>query len=214
MTVLDTSLFDLADQIGDLPSGDTPVAWWISAHPDVLEAYDNYHEQRRTWNDLYAELLAVAHLPTGTSFVAADAQLQGLVPPKDKTKPSRWFRRTSAGLLIPRKRTRDEKVSVANTLWDRLLDIPVPHLPGMPPALVTAQGTYPVAFRHNVRLGRQATVCAYVGVDPKSADPAFDVGGQWSRMKMSTYHMLQERQRAREEARQERRREDDSRRPV
>lgn len=189
-----TTLIDLAQLLGALPEGDTPAAWWVSTHEEVLEAYVEYQGNQRRWNELYLQLLAAGDLPRSTTYVTASkTTLAGLNPPKDRKTAPRWFRKTPEGLLVPRRRTRAEKTGEVVECWDGLVDIPTPVLPGMPPAVVTPTGTYAVAYRANKV--PPVAVCAFVGIEPER-DPSFEVDSHWSAMKLSTFHALRERQNA------------------
>lgn len=190
-----TTLIDLAQLLGSLPEGDAPAAWWVSTHEEVLNAYVEYQSNQRRWNDLYMEMLAEGGLPKTTTYTTASlTTLAGLNPPPNRATPPRWFRKTPEGLLVPRRRTRAEKTGAVVELWDGLVDIPTPVLPGMPPGLVTPTAVYPVALR--ARGVPPHAVCAFVGVEPDRADPPFVVSEHWSQMKLSTFHQLRERQNA------------------
>jgi hypothetical protein len=103
------------------------------------------------------------------------------------------------GYWVPRKRTKAEKLSKASALFGKLNYVPtaVDYLPGMPSSLWTHDKVYPVHVRRNTVANAQAAVLAFVGADPDTAEPVFEVSEHWTRMKLSTFHLLREHQEAR-----------------
>jgi hypothetical protein len=188
----DFTLAGMAQTIGKLPPGDIPAAWWMSMNHNVLAAYKRYQEDAAWWRNQYALLMGIGGLPYKLRFSTLGGdQLNGLIPPEDMTDPPRWWRIDKEGLLIPRKRTRAERDGEVNKVWDSLQDIPraVNYLPGIPKVLCTDNVTYPVHIRKPAE-----AVLAFVAYDPKKADPLFEVDGQWTQLKLSTFHLLRERQ--------------------
>ena len=187
------SLHNLAVTLGNMPPGDIPACWFVSLDDQVLKDWDRYSDDYRTWRQLWDQLLEVAGLPADTKRVSVlHNTLKGLLPPAGVKPPSGW-RKTSEGYFVPRKRSRAEKASRANEVFAQLTHIPraVDYMTGMPDA-VWANGTaYPVQIRKPAK-----AVCAFLGVDPDAADVPFVVDGRWSRLKISTYLMLRERQQA------------------
>lgn len=187
-------------QLGDLPEGDVPLAWYASTHGAVIEGWNLYLEATRQWNTGYAELLDAAGLKTTAQYMTtAKKHFIGIVPPKG-AKPNRWMRVDRDGLWVPRKRTTAEKQSVPSQLFDTLREIPeaVDFVDGMPNTLWSHNGMpYPVVLRRNAGANPNAAVLAFVGADPDTASPPFEVGPQWTRMKLSTYHLLREHQQER-----------------
>lgn len=194
--VLPESTVDsLSKTLGTMPEGDVPAAWYSSIHPNVLKGWDKYRAERFSWQDRYHELLAEINLSQGTQFMtSAKSHFIGIVPPKGVKKIPRWMRLDKNGYWVPRKRTKAEKESRISTLFAQLEHIPQAEefVPGMPNTLWTSFGAYPVTFRKP-----GPSVLAFVGTNPDDADPPFEVGPQWSRMKLSTYHLLREYQEAR-----------------
>ena len=193
MTLPDTTLAGMAAVIGLLPPGDVPAAWYMSQNPEVLSRYDEYTAERTTWNQDMAELLAYSKLPAHTQFVTlAGGCLSGLVPPEGAKVP-RWWRKEGA-LLVPRKRTRAEKASEVNRLWAQLVQVPQPKLPGLPDTLWLGQHAYaPI-----VRKPGQA-VLVFLARTPEQATQPYELGPEWHRLKVSTFHLLRERQHAAEQ---------------
>lgn len=188
------TLRDLHLQIGQLPDGDTPAAWWISTHPKILKGYEEYLTDAKAWNKAYQELLDKGGLPPETLYVAAAKKgLEGLVAPRGMGTPPRWWRKDKNGRLVPRRRTKAEKSSVVNGLWNTCLEIPraIDYMVGISDTVWTLNAGYPVMIRRP-----RKAVLAMVGTDPGKADPPFEVSEHWSRMKISTWHMLRERQAA------------------
>jgi hypothetical protein len=188
----DFTLAGMAQIIGKLPPGDIPAAWFMSMHYDVLNAYKRYEKDAAWWRDKYAALMGIGGMPYKLRFSTLGGDsLHGLIPPEDMKEPPRWWRIDKEGLLIPRKRTRAERDSEVNKIWDALHDIPraVNYLPGIPKVLCTDNVIYPV----HIRKPAQA-VLAFVAYNPDKADPAFVVDGQWTKLKLSTFHLLRERQ--------------------
>lgn len=191
----DHSIRSLAIAIGDLPEGDVPGGWFVSTHPDVAKGYADWQAAKRMWNDGFATLLKEAGLPAQIQYVSATpSHLIGIKTPTG-VKPNRWMRLDKNGYWIPRKRTQAEKTSKVFTLFASLEHIPqaVEFVPGMPDALWMHNRAYPVVLRK--ALGEHA-VCAFLGTNPDDADPPFEVSEHWARMKISTFHLLRERQEA------------------
>ena len=195
---LDNSLIDLAHTLGELPGGDTPAAWYASMTDEVLEAYDAYLADQRAWNDRYAELLAIGKLPPDSQFVTEGAKghLLSIVAPKDMGVPPRWWRRDSfrgAGTLVPRKRTTEERHGPVNALFTALRTVlrPIDYLPGLPQTLIVGDKAYAPQVRRPA-----AAVLVFLAADPLTATQPFEMGPQWAQMKLSLFHVLQERQRA------------------
>ena len=195
----DHSLKSLAELVGTLPAGDVPTAWYLSTHPEVLDAYQKFQVDHKAWRDRFAELCECAGLTAGKVKMSTygGESLRGLY---DKpTKDLRWWRLTKDGIWTPRKRTKAEKNSVIAQRFRAAAVIPcaVSYLPGMPhslwlPGPEMATTVYPV----HVRKSGEAVV-VFLGAEPEDATEfPFEVGPQWSRMKLSTYHALKERQEA------------------
>lgn len=187
------SLHSLSIALGEMPEGDLPVCWFISFDPDVLQAWDRFCDDYRAWMQTWNRLLEISGLPPATQIVTSGTDtLQALSPPPGVKTPTGW-RKTATGHLVPRRRTRGEKASEANRLWAALEVVPqaAQYLTGMPPAIWVNGNAYPIHVRKPAK-----AVCAFVGVDPDAADPPFEPDGRWTRMKLSTFVMLLERQRA------------------
>lgn len=183
------TLKSLSIEIGKLPAGDSPKAWWMSTHPEVLRSYDSYKARRNQWDNTYRELLDELGLPYDTQFMNhARVHFAGIVPPKGVTIP-RWLRKDRDGIWVPRKRTQAEKTSKVQLAFEALDEIPQPNemVPGMPDSIHTEDAIYQVHVR---RPGK--AVLAFLGVDPDFAIEPFEVGEQWSTMKLSTFHLLRE----------------------
>lgn len=188
-----TNLHDLAEILGPMPPGDAPVAWWVSVHPDVLAGWEKYLADRQEWQAAWSELLTVTGLPSGTrtKIVAAWTDtVIGLIPPPGVTVPA-GMRRNAQGHLVPRKRSRAERHSRVSQLFDLLSPVPtaVHYLPGIPSALYTDEKVYSVVVRKPAQ-----AVLAFLGHDPDQVKASqWQVGPQWERLKVSTFHMLRER---------------------
>lgn len=188
------SLKHMGIVLGDMPPGDAPGAWWSSTYPQVTTAYDKYVADRRAWNDKYSYLLKQTGLPQGTEYVLeAHERLAGLVAPADFVESAqRWLRLHKNGThLVPRRRTVAEKQGPVQRLWEELefLPQPVKYVPGMPGFLSTEKGIFPVVLRKPA-----SAVLAFVALPPEGAREPFEVSEHWSRMKISTFHSLRERQ--------------------
>jgi len=205
MTIsLTESLPELAEMIGPLPPGDTPAAWWMSTDAEVLAGYERFEADHKAWRSRIDKLWAISGFPRrprGSQSPAqrirvsslGDAYLVGFVPPANLGDPPRFWRLNKQNILVPRRYTLMEKNSEVNKLFQRCRQIPnaVAYVPGMPDTLWTYERAYPVHIR---RPG--AGVLAFVGYPPEGADPAFEPGPEWSRLKLSTWHLLRERQAA------------------
>jgi hypothetical protein len=195
----DFSVKGMAALIGKLPPGDLPAAWFMSLHHDVLAAYRRFDTDAEAWRGRMAELIGIGGLPHRLRFSTLGGDyLVGLIPPQDMTEPPRWWRIDKEGLLIPRKRTRAERDGQVNKLWKQLRDIPraVDYLPGIPNTLWAPPAGGSMAdrgFAVHIRKPAEA-VLAFVGFDPDKASQPFVVDGQWTKMKLSTFHLLRERQ--------------------
>jgi hypothetical protein len=194
----DHSLKSLAEVLGPLPEGDVPAAWWVSTHPDVLDKYEQWRVAYAGWRDRFAELCEISGFDRATVKISVlgEDTLAGLSVPELKTHT--WWRQTKEGLWVPRKRTKAEKDSQVTARFNACRRIPwvLNYVPGLPqglwipgPGLATT--VYPVKVRR--AKGRDTAVVAFVGADPDKANPAFEVSEHWSKMKLSTFHMLRER---------------------
>ena len=191
MTLPDTTLAGMAASIGPLPPGDVPAAWFMSQNPEVLARYDEYITERTNWNEHMVQLLQYSKLPWNVQYVTlAGGCLHGLVPPEGARAVPRWWRRDGA-VWVPRKRTRAEKASEVNKLWATLVQVPQPRLPGLPDTLWLGE----VAYAPIVRKPGNA-VLVFLAHAPEQASQPFEVGHEWTRLKVSTFHLLIERQRA------------------
>lgn len=190
------NLPELARLLGTLPPGDTPAAWWYADDPAVLGAYEEWEKDHAAWREKL-EALCRTQLQLSAPELRIGGYggdyLLGIYAPRTRTVP-RWWRATPEGYLVPRKRTRAEKKSGASLGFAELRKIPraVDYLPGLPDTLWTPTQAYPVQVR---RPGE--AVLAFVGLDPSQASPAFDPSpALWHRLKLSSYHLLRERQEA------------------
>jgi hypothetical protein len=194
------NIVELADVIGELPAGDTPAAWYASTEPEVLKAYQDFKDDHAAWRTRMATLVEVSGLPPSdppeTLIVTGlgSEYLIGLKPTQSLTRTPRWWRVDHQGNLVPRRRTMAEKNSAVNLAFQAARRIPraVDYMDGLPNALWAFNVAYPVHIRKPAR-----AVLVFLGYDPDRADPPFEVGEMWTRMKMSTFHMLLERQNAR-----------------
>lgn len=196
----DHTIRSLQVMLGDMPPGDDPAAWWSSTHPEVIAAYERYRADAKAWADGMATLLEISGLPPNSRYRSLGADtLTGVLAPPNMGTPPRWWRKDTENVLIPRKRTRAEKASQVNRLFSNLRAIPraVDYLPGLPDTLWTWNRAYPVHVRRSVVHSPDAAVCAFVGHNPDEADPPFVPDERWTRMKISTFHLLRERQAAR-----------------
>lgn len=182
-----------AQRLGEMPDGDVPAAWYGSLQPEVLSGWDEFTEAERKWRSTYSELLDALKLPAPTLYMkAAKSHFIGIVPPSGVEGPPRWLHLSPKGYWVPRKRTRAEKISPVTEFFAKLESIPQAedYLPGMPTSLWTPSGVYPVHCRKPAQ-----AVLAFLGITPDDADPPFAVDDTlWTRMKMSTYWLLRERQ--------------------
>lgn len=198
-TMLETSLPELAALVGELPGGDVPGGWYMSDHPDVLRGWWAYRKATEQWQADYQKLLGLTDLPRDTRCMTSGPTLLGLIPPKGMATPPRWLRKTPEGWLVTRKRTRAEKYGEVNVLFRTLSVIPraIDFQPGMPDTLWLHNRAWPVEVRRSTN--HHAAVCAFVGTNPDDADPPFEVGPEWTRLKISTFLLLRERQLAAEQ---------------
>lgn len=174
--------------LGELPPGDVPAAWYMSTNVDVIAAYEKTRDITRRWNDLYAEMLELNDLPPRSQFITHAAHFVGIVPPTGVTS-TRWLRADREGKLIPKKKTKSEKESRSNLIWDLLQEKPDTVLPGMPQTLFAGGSIFKPVFRKPAE-----AVLAFLAVSPEKATEPFEVGAEWSRMKLSTFHVLRESQ--------------------
>lgn len=196
----DHSLKSMAEVVGTLPPGDIPAAWYLSLDDEVLAKYEEWRQAHAAWKDRYAEMCEKCGFPASTGFRGlGDDTIVGLDLPE--TTDWAWWRKTREGYWVPRKRTRAEKTSEAYQRFHAVRRIPhvLNYVPGMPHSVWIeglgndwATHVYPVKLR---KPGQ--AVLAFVGADPdKTTFTPFEVGPQWSRMKLSVYHALKERQEA------------------
>lgn len=200
---LTDSLPQLAELIGPLPAGDTPAAWWYSTAPQVLDAYAEFEADHARWRRRVGRLYKISGLrprdqaPQRLATLGSDTLL-GLHPPPKMVDPPRWWRVNNKGIMVPRRYTVMEKNSEVNKMFKRCQQIPraVDYLPGLQDTLFipTPDGgpthAYPVQAR---RPG--IAVLAFVGHPIEAAAPPFDPDPTlWTMLKLSTWHMLRERQ--------------------
>jgi hypothetical protein len=197
---LTDNLQDLAEIIGPLPPGDVPAAWWTSCDPEVIAAYDKFTKDHKAWRNRMDKLYRISGLPRRSQRREAirvsalgDSYLVGLIPPPTMTTVPRWWRRNKQGVLVPRRYTLMEKKSEVNVLFGRCREIPraCDYMPGLPDTLWTYDKAYPVHVRKP-----GSVVLAFVGWPPEGASPAFEPDSRWERQKLSTFHLLRERQKA------------------
>lgn len=203
----DHSIHSLAAVIGQLPTGDVPLAWYISTTDEVIKGWADYVGAKAEWNNDYARLLDITALPGDTKFIThAKGHFVGIYARREHAQitpvPTRWLRANREGYFVPRKRTKAEKESEVSRLFESLEHVPqaTDFVPGMPDTLWSQSGMpYPVHMRRssgNADPDYGPAVCAFVGADPDCADPPFVVSEHWTRMKLSTFHLLRERQEA------------------
>lgn len=187
----ESSIKQMTAMIGVLPAGDVPAAWWSSTHVDVLKGYDRYKVQLAKWQSGYKELLNTLGLPPNSQYVAhARVRFAGIVPPTGVPAP-RWMRLDKDGYLVPRKRTKAEKGGPIQLAYEELQEIPqaIEYLPGISDSIHIEGQIYPIQVRQPGK-----AVLAFSAVSPEDGAEDFAVGPQWSRMKLSTFHLLRERQ--------------------
>jgi hypothetical protein len=208
---LTASVSELAEVLGPLPPGDTPAAWWYSTSPKVVEAYQLWEKDHRSWRNRIAKLYKISGFPhpyksrkykRGNEIriagIASD-HLVGLYPPPGMGDPPRWWRLDRTGILVPRRYTVAEKNSEVSKLFKQCQQIPIPakYCPGIPATLWIPSPTpggpthaFPVQLR---RPGE--AVLAFVGWPPAGATPPFEPDPElWEPLKLSTWHLLRERQ--------------------
>lgn len=181
----------MAAIIGKLPEGDDPKAWWSSLDEGVVAAYHSYEVALHSWKDSFTELMELSKLdPKTIKFAHTGSKLLGLLPPKGAGVPT-WWRLEKTGYWVPRKRTQSEKNSEVAKRWHKLNTIPLPidYLPGLPKAIWEDGKPYPVQACRPSK-----AVLVFTGRDPEKADPVFCPDNRWTQMKLSTFHLLRERQ--------------------
>lgn len=197
----DTSLVSMAEVIGEMPPGDAPAAWYVSLDPEVLAGYERFRADYQDWHRRLTELLELSGLTTERLRISGlgGDYLAGLYPASRREKPPAGWRMAKEGYLVPRKQTRAQKEGEINRRFLALRRIPraVDYLPGVPntlwmPGPDGSTHAYPV----HVRKPAQAVV-VLLGADPDKASQPFVPDGRWSRMKLSTFHLLRERKAAR-----------------
>lgn len=210
------AVHNLSLTVGTLPKGDTPVAWYISQNPDVLEAYQKFSRAQKNYRDRLTELCEISGFDPKTTIMrtGGGTELFGLEVKTDKTTMA-WWRLTKDGYWVPRQRTKAERTSEVFTRFQKLRNVPwaPDFVPGMPsgvwmdgpldPDGRPSTEVYPVKL-YKAKDGD--AVLAYIGANPDMAKHAFTVGPQWSRLKLSQYHAIkeyQERQRGMLKAGQE-----------
>jgi hypothetical protein len=164
--------------------------------PEVLKAYQDFKDDHAAWLIRMKALYEVSGLtpsdPSDHPVVTelGNEWLTALVPPPGLKGVPRWWRVDHQGHLVPRKRTKAERNSPVNKAFQaaRRIPRPVDYLPGLPNTLWLPHAAYPVHVRKPAR-----AVLVFLGANPDEADPSFEVGEMWQRMKLSTFHMLRER---------------------
>jgi hypothetical protein len=201
-TLVTENLTELAELIGELPPGDIPAAWFCSVEPEVLKAYQDFKDDHAAWRTRMATLVEVSGLPPSDPPEAlivtglGSEYLIGLKPTQSLTRTPRWWLVDHQGNLVPRKRSKAERYSAVNLAFQAARRIPraVDYFDDLPNAAWTTKAAYPVHVRKPAR-----AVLVFLAVNPADTDPPFEPGPHWIRMKMSTFHMLRERQDARDQ---------------
>jgi hypothetical protein len=203
LLLADGSIKELAELVGDLPTGDVPAAWYLSIDPKVIQGYQKFLTEHKAWRDRLTELME-------TSGLSVDRIRYGgwgggcLVGVYADVEPPLGWRKEKKGFLVPRKRTKAEKASEVSKRFKAVQKIPaaIDYVPGMSNSLTVdagqGDGTSHV-YWPQIRRPSNA-VLAFWGANPDDTKYAFETDGSWERMKMSVYHVLRERQSAGEAA--------------
>ena len=195
---VDYGLYSLAEVIGTVPPGDTPAAWYASTDAEVIKGWLRFREDAQHWQDRLAELCALSGWDSKGLRTArrGEHRLEGLYVDLKGEPVPRWWREAKGHYLVPRARTKAEKTSEVAHRFQALRNIPeaVDYLPDMPHSMWHEGRVYTPIVRRTA----QAVLVFFFG-DPDTATQPFEVGPQWARMKMSTFHLLRERQAAAQE---------------
>lgn len=199
MVQLLADIKSLAELVGELPVIDAvPSAWYMSTDPEVLAGHDQWAHDYKVWYDQLTELMEFSGFRTpNVRFGGWGGEyLIGFYVDKE---PPQWWRKDKKGYIVPRVRTVAERNSEVNQRFRKIQKIPraINYLPGIPKALFMP-GEEPGekrVFWPQVCRPAEA-VLVFLGADPDLAADPFVVDEQWQRMKMSTYHLLAERQAA------------------
>lgn len=191
------SLKSMAEVVGTLPGGDIPAAWYLSLDPEVLAKYEQWRQAYAAWKDRYTELCERNGIAPTTKYRRLGEDTVLGIDGTAELNPT-WWRKTKEGYWVPRKRTRAEKTSEAFQRFHAARRIPnaFRYVPGIASSVwIEGKGNDWATHVYPVHLRKPGqAVLAFVGVNPDHACPPFEVGPQWSRMKLSVYHQLRERQ--------------------
>lgn len=199
----ENSIKNLAEVIGEIPPTDgPPAAWYMTLDADCIKGYRQYLWDHKAWQDRVAELLQISGLKTDRIRYGGFGHQQYLVGFYIDGDPPRWWRRDKKGYIVPRQRTKAERVSEIRTRFEACQKIPtaLSYMQGMPHSLYGQRGPEGerAVFFPQVRKPGQA-VLVFLGMDPDQAGEPFEPDARWSRMKLSIFHLLRERQHAAEE---------------
>jgi len=195
----DNSIKNLAEVIGTIPDSDAvPAAWYMTMDEECIKGYQRYLWDYKAWADRVTELLDLSGIKTDRVRYGGWAG-QWLVGFYIDGEPPRWWRRDKKGYIVPRCRTKAERESEVGKRFAACQKIPqaIEYIKGMPDSLHLAgkESGESRAYWPSVRKPGKA-VLVFWGADPDAAVVPFEPDARWSRMKMSIYHLLRERQHA------------------
>lgn len=193
----------LPEIIGPLPDTDgPPAAWYMTLDEECLTGYDNWQVDYKDWSDRVAELIQMSGLKMTTCIRYGGIgrrTVEGFEALNPLDKPPRWWRTTKQGFWVPRKRTKAEREGEILARFDAIQGIPHPidYIKGMPTALYI-RGPLPggrQVILPEVRKPGDA-VLVLLAADPRNAVEPFEPDNRWTRLKLSTWHLIKEQQEA------------------
>lgn len=195
--MLDISPETLAPLVDPIPSGN-PAAWWVTDDPQHLAQVEAFVEAETAWDAAAEELAAEAGSDsTGIRVTSARGyeHLVGFQPVPGSEPRVGWRVDSDTGLLVPSKRTKADRESGSEERFQALSQVPVlgGYLTGIDRGFIAGNKFWPTQF-----YVRDTVIAAFVAADPEECTrgDGFQVDATWTRIPMSTFHLLRERKSA------------------
>lgn len=190
--------------------GPIPAAWWITVHPDQLDAYDRW---KADYGIHFDKIDALAHTIGLTanagrySSWAKTSTLTGFDPPagmylypsqpNHTPVPQGWRLDRKADRLVPSRKTKADRESQVAKDFAAVRNIPNvrAYLAGLPTEIFLGDRGMGGGTIYGVNYWRgQQCVAAYTGGDPDRCDDPLAIDTTiWYRQKLSTLVALREK---------------------
>lgn len=196
--MLDTSPESLAPLVSPLNIDTAPAAWWVTVDSAHLEEYAAFRSDLDTWMKEAGQLARDAggdpeYVQASRGF--GDRRLAGFGTVRGQDTAAGWRIDSKSHLIVPSRRTKADRESDAAKRFAALSAVPTPsrYVTGI------SHGLFLPGMWYGVAIARRGTVLlAFCNGDPDRADPGdrrdFTVDDTWSRIPLSTFHQLRERE--------------------